>query len=335
MVAKPQRHDATNAADWLESELLATKARLHKVEGELQQALKQTWSLEADIRRVNEAVSVSGSVSAALSSFREDLRQLQAQLGKAQDRQAALTNRVEEVVRQRNTEGGRDRQDMAVMVKQAESASKVVQQFENRTQALEEATRRLEEDLAARQLAHHGLERSIEDAAARSVRGIDAAARLEQELTRAALQFEELHKTDGALDERVNLAQELLRRTQERLDSVEKLAAFPDEARELLKRAVFEREQLAQRLAVVEKLAKEVHDRFQEFVHGLARLDQRSLNQGAELVSLSSRLQELEDNTRSNFKRLFQVQLRQRRRQSESLAQEIKELSQGEFGRDG
>ena len=41
--------------DWLENELRETKARLHKVEGELEQALKQVWSMETDVKRLTEA----------------------------------------------------------------------------------------------------------------------------------------------------------------------------------------------------------------------------------------------------------------------------------------
>jgi hypothetical protein len=48
-------------------------------------------------------------------------------------------------------------------------------------------------------------------------------------------------------------------------------------------------------------------------------------------MDISGQLNELADQTRGQIKRAFQLLLRQRRRQSETLAQEIKELSQGEL----
>ncbi len=55
MAVKARDQEPESPVDWLENELRETKARLHKVEGELDQALKQVWSLEADVRRVAEA----------------------------------------------------------------------------------------------------------------------------------------------------------------------------------------------------------------------------------------------------------------------------------------
>src|SRR5437870_13139206 len=121
MAVKARDQEPESAVEWLENELRETKARLHKVEGELDQALKQVWSLEADVRRVAEAFSVSGSASAALAALREDVRQLYSQMGKTQDRHSALANRTEEILRQRQTASGRDRQDLGELGRQVAS----------------------------------------------------------------------------------------------------------------------------------------------------------------------------------------------------------------------
>src|SRR2546427_9296753 len=118
MAVKARDQEPESAVEWLENELRETKARLQKVEGELDQALKQFWSLEADVRRVAEAFSVSGPAPAALAALREDVRQLHSQMGKTQDRHSALANRTDEMFRQRQTETGRDRQDLSEVTKQ-------------------------------------------------------------------------------------------------------------------------------------------------------------------------------------------------------------------------
>ena len=121
------------------------------------------------------------------------------------------------------------------------------------------------------------------------------------------------------------------RRLSARLDKLEGIADFPQEARELLQRANAERDQLTHRLALLEKLAGEVSERLQDCAQGLARLDQRAQTQAAQLMDLSGQLHELTDQTRAQIKRVFQLLVRQRRRQTETLTQEIKELSQGEL----
>ncbi len=330
-MAKAQRKEEESPVTWLEGELRETKARLHKVESELDQALKQVWSMGADVRRLSESLSVSGSSAATLSTVREELRQVHGQVSKLLDRHATLAHRTDEVVRQRQAEGGREAQDMAALTKQIDAASRGVQQFENRMQALEEVARHSEEGVAGERLVGQTLERHLEDLANRLSRTHEATLRLDQETTRAAAELERLDKVDAVIDERTSLVIEQAKRAGERIDKLERVAEFPEEARELLKRANFEREQLSLRLVAIEKIATEVSERTQEFVQGLARLDHRSQAQGAQLVELAGQLRDLSDHTRSQLKWTFQILLRQRRRQLETLSQEIKELSQGEL----
>src|SRR5207247_10088957 len=147
VAVKARDQEPESPVEWLENELRETKARLHKVEGELDQALKQVWSLEADVRRVAEAFSVSGSASAALSALREDVRQLHSQMGKPQDRHPALANRTDEMFRQRQTETGRDRQDLSEVPKQVGGVTKSMEHVKNSVQSMEEPSRRQQQRL--------------------------------------------------------------------------------------------------------------------------------------------------------------------------------------------
>jgi methyl-accepting chemotaxis protein len=331
VAVKARDQEPESPVEWLENELRETKARLHKVEGELDQALKQVWSLEADVRRVAEAFSVSGSASAALAALREDVRQLHSQIGKAQDRHSALANRTDEIFRQRQTETGRDRQELGELARQVASLTKTVEHFEGRVQLLEEVSRRVEEGVAGGHLADQALERQIEDLSTRTTRAHEAALRIDHDVSRIASEIEKTAKDDDAGVERARVIQVHVRRLSERIDKLESIAAFPEETRELLQRATFEREQLAQRLLLIERLSGEVTERLNEFLQSVARLDQRTQAHGAELVGLTGQLSELSDFTRAQLKRASQVQLRQRRRQHEALAQEIKELGQDEL----
>ena len=171
----------------------------------------------------------------------------------------------------------------------------------------------------------------MEDLSTRTTRAHEAALRIDQDLARLASEVEKTAKDDDAAVERSRVIQEHVRRLSERIDKLESIAAFPEEARELLQRATFEREQLAQRLLPIERLSADVSGRLHEFLQTVARLDQRTQAHGAELVDLSGQLSELASFTRAQLKRVSQLQLRQRRRQHEALGQEIKELSQDEL----
>jgi len=330
MAVKAQRHEPESPVEWLENELRETKARLHKVEGELEQALKQVWSMDAGVKKLTEASSSSGSASATLVAVREDIRQLHGQMGKLQDRQTALANKTDEVLRQRQTETSRDRQELGELSRQVVSLIKNIEHYETRAQAIEEAARRAEETVAGVRLTDQSLERQMEEVSTRTGRAHEATLRIEQDLARIGPEIEKLTKVDDAQTERLQVMQEQVRRLGERIDKLESISAFPEEARELLQRASYEREQLSQRILLVERLSSEVTERLQEFLQSVARLDQRSQTQAAELVAVSGELNEVADYTKSQLKRVLQVLLRQRRRQHEALGQEIKELSQGE-----
>lgn len=329
-MAKPKGQEPEGLSEWLENELRDAKARLHKVESELEQALKHSWTLESEIRKIHEAMNVSGSAVSQLSAMREELRQVRDQLSKIQDRQATITNRSEEMLRQRAADTGRDKQELTTLSKQIDGVSRGVDSFEARMKSLEEGVRRTEDGVATVRLGTQAIERQFEDVAVRGQRSLESAVRLEQDVARTFGDLEALRKTDAELDDKIRLILEGTRHVTERLDKLDDITDFPDEARELLNRANSERDQLAQRIALTEKLGGELNEELQQIRHHVSRMDQRQQVQNAQLVDLMGRVQELSEQLQAQVKRVFQMFLRQRRRQMDTLAQEIKELGQSE-----
>ena len=329
-MAKPKGQQPEGLSEWLENELRDAKARLHKVESELEQALKHSWTLETEIRKIHEAMNVSGSAAGQLSAMREELRQVRDQLSRIQDRQAAITNRTEEMLRQRTADTGRDKQELVTLSKQIDGVTRSVDSFDARMKSLEESVRRAEDGVAAVRLGAQAIERQFEDVAVRGQRSLEAAVRLEQDVARMTGDVEALRKADAELDDKVRLILEGTRRVGERLDKLDDLADFREEARELLHRANSERDQLAQRVALAEKLGVELSEELQQLRHHVARIDQRQQVQNAQIVDLMGRVQETSEQLQAQVKRVFQLFLRQRRRQMDTLAQEIKELGQSE-----
>ena len=245
-------------AEWVDGELRETKARLHKIESDLAQSLKQTYGLEAEVRKLMEALAVSGSVEAALQAFREEVRQLRGQVGRVEDRQSSITSRVETVINQRQAESSRGQQDLALMTKQLEASSRVIEQFDARVKTLEEIARHVEEEVAGTRLQNAAIDRMMEETNSRTARTHEATLRLDQDFSRFAGGIEKLEKSDENLSERLAAFVEQVRRSSERLDKLETLTTFAEETAEAMQKADFDRDQLTQRIAHVEHLIGEI-----------------------------------------------------------------------------
>lgn len=334
MAARPGSRaapDQITSAEWIEQELRETKARLHKVEGELAQALKQTYTLETDIRKLMESISLTGSVDTSVQGFREDLRQVRDQLGRMQDRQAAISARMEQIQNQRQAELGRDREDLAAALKQVEALAKVVEGYDSRVKMLEESTRQVEDEISGTRAARQAGERTLGEINMRSAAMHEATLRLEQQTSHFATQIETLEQSDENLVDRMALFLEQIRRVLERMDKLESYEEFQLHTREALQKVAQDREYDVQRIGVAERLANDIADRLDELSLLVARVDQKSQQNGAEVASIAAQMQDQADQIKTGLKKVYQLVLRQRRRQSEALNQEIKELTVGEL----
>ncbi|MEE8369332.1 MAG: hypothetical protein V3S00_01035 [Dehalococcoidia bacterium] len=330
--ARPQPKEAPQQG--LEEELLETKARLQKVEGDLGEELQRFRSLDGDVRRLSEMLSASGVTQAALPGLKDELRQVRNQFERVMDRQTDLANRVDELSRQGQAAAGRERQDLAAVTVQLQAQASDIAQFPDHVRALSDVSRQVKDDLAGLRLEYQGLSQDVQEMSTTGARALEGIVRLEQELGRTAAQIDGITNADMALSEQLALFQERSRRQGERLDRFEAAAALAEAAREQLEVAAFERGKISERLAAVERASEELAEQVREFLQGLALVDQRGQSQATQLLQVAEQLQELNDDTKGLVKRLSQVTLRQRRRQAEALAQEIKELSQGEVIRE-
>ena len=307
MSVDKQETAAESRLQWLDEELRQAKAALHKVEHELEQALNQIWNLDSGLRKLEEGGGDSGGVGTALSG------------------------RSEEMGRQQQSDLERERQERAALLKQAEAAARSVGQFEARIQLLEESLRHVEESVAELRLSHQTLTREIEELANRGARNLETALRLEHQAGGLAGEVEALQKRDGEIEDRLNLFEERVHRGEERVDKFEQHLSLPLDIKEQLDRGRFERQQMAERLGKLETSAGELVERTAEFVQSLARLDQRTQGQTGRLMEIAQDLQQQRETIFEQMKKLVRTMERQRRRQAEALAQEIKELGRSEF----
>ena len=331
MGPEKQEAAAQSRLQWLDEELRQAKAGLHKVEHELEQALNQIWNLDGGLRKLEESIGDARGVAAALPGIQEDIRQLRSQGDRLRDRQNDLSVQSEEMGRQQQAELGRERQERASVLSQAEAAARSVGQFESRLRLLEDSQRRLEEAVAALRLAHETLTHGMEELSSRGARNLEAALRLEHQLDSQTAETEALQKRDGELEDRMSLYEEKIRQGEERVDKFEGHLSLPLEIKEQLDRSRFERQQISERLGKLEASANELLERTAEFVQGLARLDQRTQAQATHQLEMAEDLRRQRETVGDQLQRLVRVMERQRRRQAEALAQEIKELARSDF----
>jgi len=159
----------------------------------------------------------------------------------------------------------------------------------------------------------------------------EATLRLEQQTSNFATQIETLGQSDENLVDRMTLFLEQLRRVLERLDKLESYEQFQADTREALQKIAQERELDIQRIGVAERLSNDIADQMTELSLTVARIDQKSQQNGNEIASLTAQMQDQAEQITAGIKKLYQTLLRQRRRASEALNQEIKELTHGEL----
>lgn len=315
----------------LDEELRRAKASLDKVEHELGQALNQIWGLDSGLRKLEENVGDAAGIADSIPGLQEDIRQLRGQVDRLQERQAALVGRAEDMGRQQQSDLERERQERATLLKQAEAAARSVGQFESRIQLLEDSLRRVEESVAEARLSHQTLARDVEELTNRGNRNLETALRLEHLIESLGEEIEALHKRDGELEEKVTLHEERVRRGEEKINKFETHLSLTLEIKEQLDRARFERQQISERLGKLESSAGELAERTAEFTQGLARIDQRTQGQGSRLLEIADDLKQQREEVGDQLQRLIRTMERQRRRQAEALAQEIKELKRSEL----
>lgn len=325
-----QEASTQSRLEWLDEELRAAKAALHKVEHELEQALNQIWNLDTTLRKVEEGAGSAEGAAAAIPSLQEEIRQLRDEAERLRERQNTLAGRTEDLGRQQQADLERERQERAAVLSQSETAARSVGQFESRVQLLEESLRRVEEAVAELRSAQDVLRRDLIEVANRSSRNKETALRLEHQIDSAEKGIEELEKRNVELEEKVRLAEERVQRGEERIEKFEQRMNLPLEMKEQLDRGRFERQQLTERLGKLESSASEMWERTAEFIQGLARVDHRTQAQSGQLSELAKAIQEQQETVFEQLKRLLKTMERQRRRQVEALTQEIKELARSE-----
>ncbi|HXG36898.1 MAG TPA: hypothetical protein VNL15_08015 [Dehalococcoidia bacterium] len=324
-----------SAVQWLEQELEQVKAQLRKMESQLEQSGGQILDMSRALRRAEDTVNNFAVAASNVHSLQEEMRQLKELLSRLQDRQAELITRTEEGVRQRHTDQEREQHTLSGMSKQLEMIERLTAGYDSRLQALNETLRHVEEEAASLRQSQLNLSRQLEETILKLVKGQETINRLSNSLERADTNIDNLQKQDEALLERLRLQQETVRRTEERVNQVERYLELPQALAEQQERLRFDQERLLERLNALEHLMEEHTQRTTDFIQGMSLLEQRLQTQTGRLLTLTREMETHRDQTQEQFSKMVKTLERQRRRQVEALTQEIKEIRQSDLNYTG
>ena len=318
---KKQAATAESAIQWLEGQLEGSKIQLRLLEQHVEEATNLLLSLSDSVRKVEETLSSITATVAAAPALQEELRQVKEQL-------ANIQNRSDDLARRQQADLEHDRHDRSAVAKQVGVIDKLVGRYENRLQGIEETARHIEEKAAALRKGEEQVGQTRQELLAKASSSRESINRLEHERDRLANEAEILRQADHDLADRVNLSQEVVHRIEERVDQMEQQLPTIEEIREFQKGSRFEREQFAERVTKAERHSEEADQRSQEFGQLIAAFQQQDQAQASQILSLVEEVREHRQQVGERLKRLAVMMERQKRRQAEALAQEVKELKQ-------
>lgn len=320
---------------WLEEELERTKAQLHKSQSQMDQAVAQVRDMAAAVRRVEDNVGGFAGAASSVTAMQNDMRELKESISRLHDRQTEIATRTEDSIRQRQTDAEQGHNQRTAVGKQLEALDKLAATYDNRLHALDAAVRHLDDEANSLRQLQQSVARQSDEAGLKVGRQQDSLNRLATATERVAADIEGLHKQDDGLAERLRVQQEMIRRSEERVEQVARHLDMLQTLTEQQERMRIEVERQSERLAAVERTLEENTQHLTNVMQGMALLDQRVQTQSGRLLTVSQEMEIHRDQVKEQLTRMIRTLERQRRRQIEAMTQEIKEIRQSDLNYSG
>jgi chromosome segregation ATPase len=324
----PERPEGISTLAWLQDELHLVKAQLAK----LQHQMDQTQALVLDTSdKMRQAETSLGSLTSRVtdtSQFQEQVRQVKEVMGRLQEQLAQARGQVEEVVRQRVAESERERVERSDLMRRLVDIERDVEAWQERQSGTEQAARHAQEGVTLLTLRLDNADQRLGGAEEKAARVVEAANRIDNELSKVEAILQELRRDDETQAERARVALEAARRLEGDVDSLKGLrdaATRLDEKLELLRA---ERQRLDDRHSQLEETVDEMRGRIDHQGQLLSLLDGRTQGLQGRLDSLREDILRSREQLADHLKTLAAGQERIKRRQIQELEHEIKELRQ-------
>ena len=331
-----QDQDISEAEDVrrLEGDLEMGRAEIRLLESRLEETNNFLAAVSDGLRKSEEVLASLTAQTAGLPAMREELRQVKMHFGKSSAQQGVVQESAEKPEASRRADLGREREGWAALSKRLEMMDSLVDQYESRLQGIESSTRHLGREYAGLRKGHEGLEQEFHHMRDKVESSLESAKRIEQEQGSLAEALGALRSRLGETSRDVQVAQEVLRRVEGRVDSMERQLPKLEEIREFQEASRFEWEKISERLTRVEDSVAETTNRTREFGSLLMEFQRRSQTEASDVASLLEEARGHRQEVTEHLRRLSLLMQRQRRRRVQTLGQEIKEIKQGDLDAD-
>lgn len=318
----------------LEGHLEMGQAEIRLLERRLEETNNFLAAVSDGLRKSEEVLASLTAQTAGLPAMREELRRVKMHFGKSGAQQGVVQEGVEKPEAPRRADLDREREGWVALSKRLEMMDSLADQYESRFQAIESATRHLGREYAGLLKGHEGIGQEFHRVRDRVESSLESAKRIEHEQESLAEALGALRSRLGETSRDVQVAQEVLRRVEGRVDSMESQLPKLEEVRELQEASRFEWEKISERLTRVEESVAETTSRTREFGSLLMEFQRRSQTEAADMASLLEEARGHRQEVAEHLRRLSLLMQRQRRRRVQTLGQEIKEIKQGDLDAD-
>jgi chromosome segregation ATPase len=291
----------------------------------------QVRDLTTAMQRLEGNIGGFASAESSVSALQNDVRELKEVARRMQDRQTELANRTEESLRRRESEAHVGNNQHNAVSKQLEALDKITTGYESRLHGLDMAMRQIEDETASLRQLQQNVARQTDEVGLKYGRQQDTLGRLSATSERIVADMEALQKQDDGLAERLRVQNELLRRSEERIEQVARSTEVIQALTEEQERLRTEIQRQGDRLGVVERTLEEQTQHVTNVLSGITLLDQRLQTQAGRLLTVSQDMETFRDQVKEQLTRMIRTLERQRRRQIEAMTQEIKEIRQSDL----
>lgn len=328
MTMSDPQHDASRQADpaWVQDQVVAMKAQIGRLTQANDQLQAAVLDLNEKLRDSEGRVREMTARTLGLPGMQEQIRQLSGLLDRIQDAEVMIDTKFEAMERAQAEMTTRDQAEKNDLYRRLQDVERRSEGLGERQQAVDDATRRLQDEISRSHLTFQGHNQRLEAVESKSGRNVDAIARLEQEHAETEQALRALRREDDVLAERARLAHEVASRIETELHALqEEVRAMPllTERVELLRA---ERQRLEDRTSHLEETQANL-------VVRVEREEEATLHAEARLKAYDGRIDHIHNLTldyrrglTDQLLKLNQMLERMRRREVEEMERQVKEL---------
>jgi chromosome segregation ATPase len=328
MVQESPQELAVAGTGWVQDELYQVKADVGQIYQQLGQLHALASTVIDNMRAMEATLREAAQGAAQAPRLQEELNMAAGLLVQLQDQQAEAKERLDYLMRHRQSEEAREHQEWADLARRLEVIERQVEHWQDRQAGVDEVGRRFQENLSLVLQQLQQIDQRLEGAESKASRALEGANRTEHTLTETQAAVVELRREDETLNERTRVTAEVARRLEatigEHLQELRRIEMLAERIE--LHRA--ERQRLEDRALRLEEELGALRTKSEEQEHQQGRLHAQAQGLASRLDTLHAQVQDQRVVLVDQIRKLTGTQERTKRRQIQETEREIREMKQ-------